>query len=81
MNNFEDESTMKKMAIKMFQSEWNSQTTIKELNDRWYGKFIIKRYLTKRMGFQGREYEVWREYVDQLITLPEGSEKALFNLF
>lgn len=39
---------------------------------------MINRYLKKRIGLKGREYDLWEAYADELTNLPEGSEKALF---
>lgn len=32
------------------------------------------------MQLKGREYELWQAYVDEMLKLPDGSEKALFIL-
>ncbi|CAD8175783.1 unnamed protein product [Paramecium pentaurelia] len=60
--------------------KWSEQITPQQLKDKWYGNYFIKKYLKKRMSLQGREYEVWQSYVDEMLALPDGSEKALFLL-
>ncbi|CAD8086389.1 unnamed protein product [Paramecium sonneborni] len=73
-------SFLKRMFINYAQKKWTEQITPQQLKDKWYGNYFIKKYLKKRMSLQGKEYEVWKQYIDEMLALPDGSEKALFLL-
>jgi hypothetical protein len=70
-----------RLFYKFAKSYWDDQMTIKDLQNKIYGPFFLKRYLQKRMGFQGQEYEIWKQYNDYLLSLPNGSERAIFTFF
>lgn len=81
MNDFSHLGFFKRIAANYARSKWEENITPQSLNNKWYGSSLISKYLNKRMRLDGKELEIWKEYYDEVLALPEGSEKTLFYLF
>ncbi|KAM3141159.1 hypothetical protein pb186bvf_006764 [Paramecium bursaria] len=81
LQDFSQQIWYKRWIINFARSYWQNEATIKDLSQKWYGPMFMKRYLSKRLQLSGREYELWLTYINDMLSLPIGSEKALFRLF
>ncbi|CAD8191367.1 unnamed protein product [Paramecium octaurelia] len=75
-------SFLRRKMIEYGKSLWEGVFAIPQyLNDRFIGRQFIKIYLKHRMRLSGNEYTLWKSYIDEMLELPEGSEKSICLFF
>ncbi|CAD8187809.1 unnamed protein product [Paramecium pentaurelia] len=80
--NFSQASFLRRKFIEYVKDLWEGVIAIPQyLNNHFLGKQLIKVYLRKRMHLKGNEYDLWKSYIDEMLELPEGSEKSLCLFF
>ncbi|CAD8126657.1 unnamed protein product [Paramecium sonneborni] len=82
MQDFSQFPFWKRLIIKHVQVKWQGVFAIPQyLNNSFIGRQLIKYYLKNRMHLQGDEYTLWKSYIDEMLELPEGSEKSICLFF
>jgi len=72
-----------RIMLKLFKGVFESKKSLHEMvrNNPKFAKYMVKNYVSKRFGMKNKEEaEAVKNYLLAMLSMPEGSEKVIFNI-